>query len=415
MKRFSIIVLALLLVAVFILPASASATTNPGIKPGSFFYFFDITFEKIGLFFTFNPEKKVEKALAYADERLAEVEALTKEKNSNAIKTAIAGYEKDIALAAEASKKIKDEALTENTLILIAGNASRHQAVLSDVLNNVPEEAKAAVEKASEVSRDQHVQALEFILERKQNAKEQQKEEVAKITSQTGTQNQEQDDKKKNEESHNQGKVEHRAELAAPTPNVAAKIKQENNSEKQNKERTEIENLKREIEDLKKKQTAQPAPVATPSRSDTPKTSSLSNGAIVETDEKGNIVRYIKQPDPQPISNTPPVATPQPSIAPAPSPENQLVKVERCKAEKELNYNKMMEVAKQIVDIEARKFQDDLIGQLSQQVPPGSVPASAFADVIQAQVQISHTKNLETAREQTETYVNEKYLECLNK
>lgn len=272
--------------------------------------------------FTFNAEKKAEKALAYAEERLAEVEAVTKEKNSNAIKTAIAGYEKDIALAVEASKKIKDEALTENTLIFIAGNALRHQAVLSDVLNNVPEEAKAAIEKASEVSRDQHVQALEFILERKQHAKGQQKEEAAEITSQTATQNQEHNDKKKNEENRNQAKAERRAELAAPAPNVAVKIKPENNSEKQNKEHAEIENLKREIENLKKKQTAQHAPVATPSSNNTPKISSLPNGAVVELNEKGDIIKYIKQPDPEPIK-IPNPPTPQPSVTPAPQTTTQ--------------------------------------------------------------------------------------------
>jgi nucleoside-specific outer membrane channel protein Tsx len=76
MKRFSTTMLALLLVAAFSLPASASAATSPGVKPGSFFYFFDTTFENIGLFFTFNPEKKAKKALEYADERLAEAEAV---------------------------------------------------------------------------------------------------------------------------------------------------------------------------------------------------------------------------------------------------------------------------------------------------------------------------------------------------
>src|SRR3989344_1346327 len=104
MKK-SFLMLALLLVVVFSLPASASAATNPGVKPGSFFYFFDTTFEKIGLFFTFNSEGKARKALEYADERLAEAEAVAEDNNAEAVKTAITSYESNIAFAAEKSKE----------------------------------------------------------------------------------------------------------------------------------------------------------------------------------------------------------------------------------------------------------------------------------------------------------------------
>jgi len=71
---------------VFVLPTPASAAANAGVKPGSFFYFFDTTFEKVNLFFTFNPEKKAKKALEYADERLAEIEAVAEEKTRTGLK-----------------------------------------------------------------------------------------------------------------------------------------------------------------------------------------------------------------------------------------------------------------------------------------------------------------------------------------
>ena len=38
---------------------SAQTETEVSAKPGTFFYLVDTTFEKVGLFFTFNPEKKV--------------------------------------------------------------------------------------------------------------------------------------------------------------------------------------------------------------------------------------------------------------------------------------------------------------------------------------------------------------------
>ena len=166
MKK-SFLMLALLLVVVFSLPASASAATNPGVKPGSFFYFFDTTFEQISLFFTFSPEKKAEKALAYADERLAEVEAIAEEQNSNAVKTAITNYESNIALAAEKSKEVQDKGKAENLLTLIANNASKNQEVLSAVLIKVPDEAKEAITQAIEASRKGQEEATKQIAELK--------------------------------------------------------------------------------------------------------------------------------------------------------------------------------------------------------------------------------------------------------
>ena len=140
---------------------------SAGVKPGSFFYFFDTAFENISLFFTFNPEKKAEKALEYADERLAEIEAVAEEKNPSAVKTALANYESNVALATEKSKEVKDKEQAENLFTSIADNASRNQEVLSAVLIKVPEEAKAAITQAIEASRKGQEEATKQIAELK--------------------------------------------------------------------------------------------------------------------------------------------------------------------------------------------------------------------------------------------------------
>ena len=49
---------------------------DPGITPDSTFYFFDNWGKNIGLFFAFGPEAKAQKALEYAEERLAEAQAI---------------------------------------------------------------------------------------------------------------------------------------------------------------------------------------------------------------------------------------------------------------------------------------------------------------------------------------------------
>ena len=151
-----------------------------GIKPGSFFYFFDTAFENIGLFFTFSPEKKAQKALEYADERLAEIEAIAEENNPNAIKTAIASYENNIALATEKSKEVKDKGKAETLLTSIEDNTSRNQEVLSAVLIKVPEEAKAAITQAIEASKKGQEEAMKQITELKGEI-EQLKKEVAEL------------------------------------------------------------------------------------------------------------------------------------------------------------------------------------------------------------------------------------------
>lgn len=180
MKRLSTIALILLLVVAFALPASASAATSPGIKPGGFFYFFDTTFEKIGLFFTFGPEKKAKKALEYADERLAEAEAVTD--NAEAVKTAITSYESNIAFAEKKSKDVGDKEKAEALLTSIADNTSKHQEVLTAVLVKVPDEAKEAITRAIEASRKGHEEAMQKIAELKGEV-EQLKQEVAELKS----------------------------------------------------------------------------------------------------------------------------------------------------------------------------------------------------------------------------------------
>ncbi len=180
MKKLSFIISILLLTAVFTTPLSVSAAENVGIKPGSFLYGFVTTFEKVNLFFTFNQEKKAEKAMKYAEKRLAEAEAVAGDKNSDAVKTAISGYEASIALAAEASKKVKDEAKAENLLNLIADNASKHQEILADVLAKVPDEAKEVIAQAIEASKKGQEEALKQIAELKGEV-EQLKKEVAEL------------------------------------------------------------------------------------------------------------------------------------------------------------------------------------------------------------------------------------------
>ena len=167
MKRFSLIIVALFLLVVFASPVSASAASKAGLKHASFFYFFDKAFEKADLFFTFNSEKKTEKALEYADERLAEAEESANENDLEAVAAAIENYQENVSLAKREARAIKDETKTENLLSIIASSISSHQEVLEKVLEKVPKEAKEAIQKAIEVSKKLQEEATKQVVELK--------------------------------------------------------------------------------------------------------------------------------------------------------------------------------------------------------------------------------------------------------
>jgi len=179
MKK-SVIISFLVLVVLFASPVSASVGTKAGIKPSSFFYFFDTAFEKVSMFFTFNPEKKAQKALGYANERLAEAEAVAESNDAEAIKTAIIGYESNITFATEKSKEVKEKGKTESLLASITDNTSRHQEILNNVLLKVPDEAKEAVTNALEFSQKRYEEATQQIAELKGEV-EQLKKEVVEL------------------------------------------------------------------------------------------------------------------------------------------------------------------------------------------------------------------------------------------
>lgn len=144
--------LAIILAIILIMPLSVSAATTAGIIPTSHFYFLDTFFEKINLFFTFSPEKKAQKAIGYAGERLAETEDLAEKNKPDLIMETMSGYESSIQLAEKSIKNIKDNKKIEELLNSLSENTSKHQEVLVNVYNKVPNESKEAIEKAIDVS-----------------------------------------------------------------------------------------------------------------------------------------------------------------------------------------------------------------------------------------------------------------------
>lgn len=153
-------------IVLLIIPAGfVFAAPKAGITPDSTFYFFDTIFEKIDLFFTFSPEKKVKKNLAYAEERLAEAEEVAIKKKPEIVAETMAKYEANISAAVDGAKELKDKKESEKNLNIISDDTSKHEETLKGVLNKVPNEARPSIEHAIEVSTKQHIRILKEIEE----------------------------------------------------------------------------------------------------------------------------------------------------------------------------------------------------------------------------------------------------------
>ncbi len=107
MKKLGILSLVIALVMVFAIPTggfaaeATEAETLPeaGMAPDSSFYFMERWGERISLAFTFNAESKVQKSLRYAEERLAEAEAMAEQNKVRAMERAANEYQNCLEIA----------------------------------------------------------------------------------------------------------------------------------------------------------------------------------------------------------------------------------------------------------------------------------------------------------------------------
>jgi hypothetical protein len=85
--------------------AETESLPEAGMAPDSPFYFMERWGEQISLAFTFNAEKKVQKALRYAEERLAEAEAMAEQNKVRAMERAANEYQNCLEIATQNMEK----------------------------------------------------------------------------------------------------------------------------------------------------------------------------------------------------------------------------------------------------------------------------------------------------------------------
>ncbi|MDD5702808.1 MAG: DUF5667 domain-containing protein [Dehalococcoidales bacterium] len=140
---------------------------DPGITPDSPFYFFDTLGKNIGMFFAFGPEAKVRKALEYAEERLAEANAMALKNREKALVRAAGDYDKYLAIIAKNSEKVDQAEGADDVSERVATATSKHLAVLARVREAVTDQARDTIDRAREASLNGQKKALRALAERK--------------------------------------------------------------------------------------------------------------------------------------------------------------------------------------------------------------------------------------------------------
>lgn len=141
---------------------------DPGMLPDHFLYFLKTWGEAIGTFFTFGDIPKTERHLLLAERRIAEANALAEKGKPEVAERALERHREQLNRALEKAEQAKQKGIdADEVLIKISQATLRHQAVLAEVYEKVPEEARPAIERAMEQGARGHEEAFGAISETK--------------------------------------------------------------------------------------------------------------------------------------------------------------------------------------------------------------------------------------------------------
>ena len=140
---------------------------NPGINPDSPFYFMDKLGKTIGMAFTFGTEAKAQKALQYAEERLAETQSMAAKNKVKQMEQAAGEYDKYMAMVQQRLEQAAQEGQSDNISERVALATSNHLEVLARVREQVSERAREAIGNAENVSMNGQINALRALGENK--------------------------------------------------------------------------------------------------------------------------------------------------------------------------------------------------------------------------------------------------------
>lgn len=121
---------------------------DPGTTPDSPFYFMDKWGKSISLAFTFNAQSKAEKALRYADERMAEIDAMMAKNKIKEATRAANEYQNCLGIATKNMEqaRLKGADVSEKVALM----AEKHLGYLSDSADNATKDARMLMTQTRE-------------------------------------------------------------------------------------------------------------------------------------------------------------------------------------------------------------------------------------------------------------------------
>ncbi len=152
---------------------------DPGTTPDSTFYFLKSWKESIQTFFTFGAENKAKQFMHLAEVRLAEYQKMIEKEKIEIAEKTLTKYEQQLNHALEKAEEAKEKGKdVEKLKEAISEKIIKHQEVLIEVLNKVPEEAKKGIENAIEMSQKGFENAIQAVTGEKKEELQRKAEEV---------------------------------------------------------------------------------------------------------------------------------------------------------------------------------------------------------------------------------------------
>ena len=140
-----IVVIALSLLVV----AGGTAYASQASLPGDALYPIKLGTEQAGMMLPGDEVGRAERGLGFADRRIQELEALAEEGRSEYLELAAEKYGYALNMTLARIQEAMDKALAaENVTARVAEATMKHMAVLAAVYEEVPAEAKPAIERA---------------------------------------------------------------------------------------------------------------------------------------------------------------------------------------------------------------------------------------------------------------------------
>jgi len=154
-KRLSMSMASVVIAVVLALSALGAGTAyaSQASLPGDTLYPVKLGTEQVIMTLSGDDAARAERALSFADKRIREMEALAQKGRSQDLEVAAEQYDHALNMTLNMIEQAADRGLpTENITALVAEATARHFLVLDEVWDMVPEEARAAIANARNVS-----------------------------------------------------------------------------------------------------------------------------------------------------------------------------------------------------------------------------------------------------------------------